>query len=156
LARTLDWEDQMVPEVCHAWSGQDPQIRRPLRCRIDVAAFASVMIALLAMFMAHAAETVHSARPVALAHAAHSIGMPSALREDAMVVRIARDGKIFFNTVQVDPKDLTAEIQDGLKRGAERTVYIKADARARYRVVADVIDSVQRAGLYRVGLITQP
>jgi biopolymer transport protein ExbD len=82
--------------------------------------------------------------------------MGNAYREDALLVSVTRDGKIYLGITYVDPHTLTDEIRKRLTEGAERKVYIKADARARYRVVAEVIDSAQRAGLEEIGLITQP
>jgi biopolymer transport protein TolR len=85
----------------------------------------------------------------------HPVSMPSANREDAMIVNVTRDGKIYFDTKQVRPADLAQKIADRLKdRSVERKVYIKADMRARWSSVKPVIDGVRAAGILRVALLT--
>ncbi len=84
----------------------------------------------------------------------HPASMPYAAREDAMIVSVTRDGKIYFGTEHVDPADLSQKITDCLKdHSVERKVYINADTRARWGGVKQVLDGVRAAGLMRVAFL---
>jgi biopolymer transport protein ExbD len=68
----------------------------PRICRIDVTAFAAVMFALVAMFLLPAMMIVdHRGAGVDLPKVGHPIPMPLALREDAPMVAVLRDGAAF-------------------------------------------------------------
>lgn len=127
-------------------------------CRIDVTAFASVMFALVAMFVLPAAVVVDSPRDAAhisvdSAKVSNPTDMRGADREDALVVAITRDGHIWFGKDKIALENLPAAIREGVGHGAERTVYIRADMRARYGGVARILTSVQAAGIEKVAFI---
>jgi biopolymer transport protein ExbD len=128
-----------------------------LRCRIDMTVFAGVVLVLLFIFMSITGYPYDRPRGryVELAKASHAIPMPGAAREDALIVAIQRDGKIFFDTTQVGPEDLAAKVKDRLRQGAPGTIYIKADARARYHHVAEAMDGVRLAGMVSIVLLTE-
>jgi biopolymer transport protein TolR len=90
-----------------------------------------------------------------LAQADHPISMPKAVREDAMVVAVMRDGKVFFGTDRIKPWNLPVKIRDSVSHGAERKVYIKADARAKYGAVKDVLDGVRSSGIEKIGFLVE-
>jgi biopolymer transport protein TolR len=125
-----------------------------LICNIDVTAFAGVMFALVAMFMLPAMTIVHPrGTSVDLAKIDRSIPMRAAEREDAMLIAVTREGKVFFRADPVRPEQLPAMIRNSVSRGSERKVYIKADARAKYSWVAEVLDGVHTAGIEKVGFL---
>jgi biopolymer transport protein ExbD/biopolymer transport protein TolR len=81
--------------------------------------------------------------------------MPDADKEDSLLIAVMRDGKIFFGTDRVEPDQLTQKVKDRLANKADKRVFIKADARARYGNVVDVVDNVRSAGVDDVGLLTE-
>jgi biopolymer transport protein ExbD len=84
----------------------------------------------------------------------HPVSMPQALREDVMKVAILRDGRVYFGTDRVDAAALQYKLAERLKdRGAERKVYIVADARAKWGAVNVVLDGVRSAGIVRVAFL---
>src|SRR5262249_28655902 len=124
-------------------------------CRIDVTGFASVLVALLAMFMIPGPILdLPRVVPVEFANARHSIPMPGADGEDALVVAVSRDSRIYFDSTQIDAENLAPVIRDKLKLGATPVVYLRIDARARYRAVAQALDGIRQAGVEKIGLIT--
>jgi len=56
-------------------------------------------------------------------------------------------------TIQLD--DLTNKVKDRLANKVNKTVYIRADKRAKYGAVVDVVDNVRSAGVDDVGLLTE-
>ncbi|MGD1081263.1 MAG: biopolymer transporter ExbD [Candidatus Sulfotelmatobacter sp.] len=118
--------------------------------------FASVMamvvFVILLVFMT--IPTHHHGVSADLPEVSHPIPMPGALREDAMLVTITRDGKAFFGSEQINVINLPTKVQDCLKdRGVERKVYVVADMRARWGTVKDVLDGVRAGGIIRVAFL---
>jgi len=81
--------------------------------------------------------------------------MPGTSREDAILVAVTRDGNIFFGSNGIRDSDLPALIRESVRRGSERKVYLKVDARAKYADAALVIDQVALVGIQNVGIITE-
>ncbi|PYX69433.1 MAG: hypothetical protein DMG72_20870 [Acidobacteria bacterium] len=81
--------------------------------------------------------------------------MRGANREDVLVVAIFRDGKVFFGRDLIMPDQLPFEIREAVSRGAERKVYIRAEARVRYGTVLQVLDGVRSAGVENVGFLVE-
>lgn len=85
----------------------------------------------------------------------HPASMPNADREDAMIVYVTRDGKVYFGREQVTMADLPQRITDRLNdHSVERKVYIKADMRARWGGIKLVLEAVHSAGILRVAFLT--
>jgi biopolymer transport protein TolR len=123
-------------------------------CRIDVTAFAAVMLAILAPFLYIASIQVHP-RAVDLVKAEHALLARGARREDAMFVAVMRDGTLYWGETKIVASKLPSAIQKEVANGAERRVYVKADARAKYRDVVEVIDSIRDAGIEDITFICQ-
>jgi biopolymer transport protein TolR len=70
---------------------------------------------------------------------------------------VTRDGKVFLSPGNslVNPNQLGSKVKDLNQNRSDKTVYIKADARARFASVTDVIDNLRVAGIDSVGLITE-
>ena len=52
-------------------------------------------------------------------------------------------------------RQLTGKVKDRLANKPDKRVYIKADARAQYGNVVQVVDNVRAAGVDDVGLLTE-
>ena len=52
-------------------------------------------------------------------------------------------------------EELPSKVQDLLTNKLDKTVYIRADARAKYQAVEDVVDNLRAAGVDQLGLITE-
>ena len=118
-------------------------------------AFASVMVVLVVIIMVWEVYVYspHHGIGVDLPRVGHAIEMPRAKREDASVVSITRDGKIFFRNGLVTPAQLSAKIVDQLSQGADRKVYVTADAHAKYGAVKPALDAVRSAGVESIGIL---
>jgi len=81
--------------------------------------------------------------------------MPRAVREDALSVAVTRDGKIYFRNVPISAKNLPDRIREGLKNGAEKKVYLRADARARYGDVKQALIEIRQAGIDNVCFLAE-
>ena len=57
-------------------------------------------------------------------------------------------------TTATAPEDLPNKVKDILANRLDKTVFVKADARARYERVVDVVDNLRAAGVDQLGLLT--
>ena len=80
--------------------------------------------------------------------------MQDADKEDALLVSITRDGKVYFGTEQITTDNLTTKVKDRLANKQDKRVYVKADMRTRFGGVVQVVDSVRAAGVDDLGLLT--
>ena len=81
--------------------------------------------------------------------------MPEADKEDSLIVAVMRDGKIYFNSDVVTPEQLTDKVKDKLANKADKRIFVKADAGAKYGDVVAVVDDVRSAGVDQLGLLTE-
>ncbi len=70
-----------------------------------------------------------------------------------MIVAVERDGTVYWRDDRTIASKLASAIQDGLANGAERRIYVKADARVKYAHVIEVLDSIHSAGVKDVTFI---
>ena len=86
--------------------------------------------------------------------ARNPIPMQAADKSDAVLVTVARDGKVYLGTNQIDPDDLAPKVKDMLTDRLDKECFVAADSRARYEKVVDVVDNLRAAGVDEIGLIT--
>src|SRR5262252_5953025 len=90
---------------------------------INVTPMVDVMLVLLIIFMV-VTPMLQKGPPVELARANNPKPMPDADKEDALLVAINRDGKIFFGTDPIKVDDLTQKIKDRLANKTDKRVFI--------------------------------
>ncbi len=122
---------------------------------INVTPMADVMLVLLIIFMV-VTPMLQKGVSVDLAKTDNPKRMEDADKEDALLVAVMRDGKTFLGTEQVkDTAELTSLIKDRLASKVDKRVYLRADARAKYGRVVEVVDNVRAAGVDQLGLLTE-
>ncbi len=120
---------------------------------INVTPMVDVMLVLLIIFMVVTPMLQHGVT-VDMAKVNNPEQMPDADKEDALLIAVMRDGKVFFGTDRIDVADLTQKIRDRLANRTDKRVFIKADARAKFGAVVEVVDNVRSAGVDQLGLLT--
>src|SRR5271169_2783840 len=121
---------------------------------INVTPMVDVMLVLLIIFMV-ITPMLQKGVSVDMAKVNSPSPMPDADKEDALLISVMRDGKIFFGTDRVGQDQLTQKVKDRLANKVDKRVFIKSAARARYGNVVDVVDNVRSAGVDDVGLLTE-
>jgi biopolymer transport protein ExbD/biopolymer transport protein TolR len=123
---------------------------------INVTPMVDVMLVLLIIFMV-ITPMLSKGQNVDLVRTKNPIAMQSADKEDAVLIAVTRDGKVFLSpgNKQLLPGDLPNQVKDLLQNKTDKTCYIKADQRARYEIVEDVIDNLRAAGVDQLGLLTE-
>lgn len=121
---------------------------------LDASGVAALFVFFLAMYLMRSAVTDQPMHPAAdLAPAIHAKSLPAALKEDAIIVVVGRDGTLYFRDLRVSPANLPEEIRSAYQHGAERKVYLEADARAKYADVERAIDLIRQSGVQNVALL---
>jgi biopolymer transport protein TolR len=120
---------------------------------INVTPMVDVMLVLLVIFMV-VTPMLQKGVSVDLAKVNNPEQMPDADKEDALVVAIMRDGKIFLGNDQIAADQLTPKVKDKLANRTDKRVFIRADARAKFGSVVEVVDNVRSAGVDQLGLLT--
>src|ERR1700730_1897397 len=120
---------------------------------INVTPMVDVMLVLLIIFMV-VTPMLQKGVSVDMAKVNNPEQMPDADKEDALLVSITRDGQVYFGTDQINVDNLTSKVKDRLANRADKRVYVKADMRARFGNVVQVVDGVRAAGVDDLGLLT--
>ena len=120
----------------------------------NVIPMADIMLVLLIIFMV-VTPLLTKDIPVDRAAAANSRDMQDADKDDAIVVAVTRDGRIYLGSTNVTKEDLSGQVKDRIANRLDKTVYVRSDARAKYGDVVAVVDEIRSAGVDQLGLLTQ-
>ena len=120
---------------------------------INVTPMVDVMLVLLIIFMV-VTPMLQKGVSVDLAKVNNPTPMQDADKEDALIVAVMRDGKVYFGNDQIQPDQLTGKIKDRIANRTDKRVYVRADARAKFGSVVEVVDNVRSAGVDDLGLLT--
>jgi biopolymer transport protein TolR len=120
---------------------------------INVTPMVDVMLVLLIIFMV-VTPMLQKGVSVDMAKVNNPEQMPDADKEDALLVSVTRDGQVYFGSDQITIDALTTKVKDRLANKPDKRVYVKADMRAHYGAVVQVVDSVRAAGVDDLGLLT--
>jgi len=123
---------------------------------INVTPMVDVMLVVLIIFMV-ITPMLNKGANVNLAMARNAIVMPDADKEDAVIVAITRDGQAFLSPglQKVGPEDIAPKVKDMLENRPSKMVYLRADGRAKYEMVEQVVDNLRAGGVDDVGLLTE-
>jgi len=129
--------------------------RAPM-AEINVTPLVDVMLVLLIIFMV-ITPMLSKGVNVDMVKTHNPVKMQEADKEDAILIAITRDGKVFLSPgnslIQIDK--LPDKVKELQTNRSDKTVYIKADARARFEVMENVIDSLRTVGVDQLGLLTE-
>jgi biopolymer transport protein ExbD len=123
---------------------------------INVTPMVDVMLVVLIIFMV-ITPMLNKGIPLDMAKARNPVTMPDADKEDAVKVHVTRDGKVFLDPggQLIQPDQLGEKVKDLLANSPVKLVYLRADVRAKYGVVEDVVDYLRTAGVDQLGLLTE-
>ena len=128
----------------------------PVVADINVTPMVDVMLVLLIIFMV-ITPMLSKGVSVDLVRTKNPVPMQAADKEDAVLVAITRDGKVYISpgNAQLPPDQLGPKVKDLLSNKLDKTVYVKSDSRARYERVMEVVDNLRTAGVDQLGLLTE-
>ena len=121
---------------------------------INVTPMVDVMLVLLIIFMV-ITPMLTKGVSVDMVRTKNPIAMQAADKTDAVIVAVSRDGKSYLGNTQVPADQLTQKVKDLLSNRVDKMVFLRADARAKYDKVVEVVDNLRSAGVDQLGLLTE-
>ncbi len=121
---------------------------------INVTPMVDVMLVLLIIFMV-ITPMLSKGVSVDMVKTHNPIAMQAADKSDAVLIAVSREGKVYLGTTQMLPEDLPQKVKDMLAERLDKMVFLKADQRAKYSTVVDVVDNLRAAGVDQLGLLTE-
>ncbi|HEU5321260.1 MAG TPA: biopolymer transporter ExbD [Methylomirabilota bacterium] len=118
---------------------------------INIIPLVDVVLVLLLIFML-TAPMMYRGIDVNLPRAA---ARPTAV-EERMVLTVTKDRVLYLNDRRVAPGGLETQLRDAFRNRTDKTLYLKADAGLSYGTVIETMDQVRRAGIERLGMVTEP
>ena len=120
---------------------------------INTTPLVDVMLVLLIIFLITIPVVTHSV-PVELPK---EINMPTVTKPENVLLSVARYGDVYWNTIPMkDNEDLVERLKKVSVLDPQPEVHIRGDMDARYESVGRVVFACQRAGIVKVGFITEP
>jgi biopolymer transport protein ExbD len=120
---------------------------------INTTPLVDVMLVLLIIFLITIPVVIQSI-PVALPKERN---VPTQTKPENIVIAVARDGDVFWNNQLVnDEGKLLDRLKEVAVKKPQPEVHIRGDKDARYEFVGRVVFACQRAGIQKVGFITEP
>jgi biopolymer transport protein ExbD len=120
---------------------------------INTTPLVDVMLVLLIIFLITIPVVTHTV-PVILPK---QVNVPTQTKPENIVISVDKDGDIYWGQ-QVLPD--TAALFEKLKvvavKDPQPEVHIRGDQNARYEYVGKVVFTCQRAGILKIGFITEP
>lgn len=128
----------------------------PVVSDINVTPMVDVMLVVLIIFMV-ITPMLSKGVAVNMVKTHNDIKMQEADKEDAILIAITRDGRSYLSpgNMLIQPTDLGGKVKDLQTNRSDKTVYVRADARARFSSFTEVIDNLRTAGVDQLGLITE-
>ena len=137
----------MAMNVGPAESGEDEAISA-----INTTPLVDVMLVLLIIFLI-TIPVVTATVPVALPKERNE---PTQTKPENVVLAINRDGDVFWNEQLIDEQKLLERLKTVAVLTPQPEVHIRGDEAGRYEFVGRVVLACQRAGIIKVGFITEP
>jgi biopolymer transport protein TolR len=131
-----------------------PQERNDKRFmyEINVTPLVDVMLVLLIIFMVTAPMMMEGVE----------VNLPKTTtkniktREDPLILTVNRSKEIFLEGHRITLEDLGTKVQKIFEHRRDKEVLLKADKDVPYGYVIEVIAGVKRAGIDKLGMITEP
>ncbi len=119
---------------------------------INMVPLIDVMLVLLVIFIVTAPLLTHAVK-IDLPKAS---SQPNVQKRETVQLAIAADGGVYWNGERIAEADVAARMADAAKRSPQPEIHLHADGTTQYHNVAEVMSAAARAGLTRIGFVTEP
>jgi len=124
-----------------------------LNSTINTTPLVDVMLVLLIIFLITIPVVTHTV-PVELPKESN---VPTQTKPENVNISVDKEGNIFWNDKAVrDLPELLEKMKAEATKDPQPEVHIRGDANTRYEFVGKVVFTCQRAGIAKVGFITEP
>jgi len=120
---------------------------------INTTPLVDVMLVLLIIFLITIPVVIQSV-PVALPKERNQ---PNQTKPENIIIAVNKDGDVFWNNQLIaDERKFLDRLKEIAIRKPQPEIHIRGDREARYEFVGRVVYACQRAGILKVGFITEP
>jgi len=123
-----------------------------MMAEINITPMVDVMLVLLIIFMV-TTPLLQQGVEVALPKT-QAPGLKSA--ETTLIIAIKADQTIYMAKEEVDQQGLAEKLAAIMEQNPNKQVYLKADEKVPYGSVAQAMAIIKRAGVTKLGMVTQP
>jgi biopolymer transport protein TolR len=119
---------------------------------INVTPFVDVMLVLLIIFMVTAPMMMQGVE----VNLPTTKTAPIKSQEDPLILTVDKKGDIYLENHLVKLEDLGKKVETIFKYRREKEILLRADKDIPYGMVIKVMAEVKRAGVTKLGMVTQP
>ena len=119
---------------------------------INMTPLVDVMLVLLIIFIITVPVMKHSVN-VDLPRATNQ---PENIKPETVRLSVSADGKYFRNEFEVTEEELFPRLQTEAAKEPQPDLHIRGDKNVRYEFVAQAMAAAQRAGVRKIGFVTEP
>ena len=120
---------------------------------INTTPLVDVMLVLLIIFLITIPVVTQSAR----VELPKEENVPTVTKPENVLLSVTRDGDVYWNTQLVrENEELVTKLKKVSVLDPQPEVHIRGDMDARYEAVGRVVFACQRAGIVKIGFITEP
>jgi len=119
---------------------------------INMVPLIDVMLVLLIIFIITVPVITHSVK-LDLPRADNT---PNIVKPETVNLSVTNDGGIFWNDEKLDFTQLDLRLKTAASRQPQPEIFIRGDRKVPYENVAKVMAAVQRAGVLKLGFVTEP
>ncbi len=137
----------MAMQVASADGDEDP-----LNTTINTTPLVDVMLVLLIIFLITIPVVTQSIN----LQLPKERNVPTQTKPENVLLAVSKDGDVYWNTRKVpDIESLVADLKKEAVKDPQPEVHIRGDEEARYEAVGRLVVACQRAGIAKVGFITE-
>ncbi len=120
---------------------------------INTTPLVDVMLVLLIIFLI----TIPVVRLSVAVELPKEENLPTVTKPENVLLSVSREGDVYWNTIAIkDSDDLLLRLKSVSVLDPQPEVHIRGDMEARYEAVGQVVFACQRAGIVKIGFITEP
>lgn len=119
---------------------------------INMTPLVDVMLVLLIIFIIAVPVITHSVK-VDLPRADNSVNN---IKPETINLTVTADGKIHWNEEDVSYENLQSRLASEASKQPQPEIHIRGDRKVEYEHVMKVMASVQRAGILKLGFVSEP
>lgn len=125
--------------------------RHRFMAEINVIPLVDVVLVLLVIFMV-TAPMLYRGMDINLPTSATNTIKP----ETRIVLTVERDRRVYVDKDQVPMVHLQQRLETARRKNPEVSIFLRADRNVPYGAVIQVMDSVKKAGIEKLGMVTDP
>ena len=119
---------------------------------INMTPLVDVMLVLLIIFIIAVPVITHSVK-VDLPQADN---IPNDIKPETINLSITQDGKVHWNEVSINEAELSQKLATEACKQPQPEIHIRGDHKVAYEEVIKVMAAVQKAGMVKLGFVTEP